>query len=109
MKKPHKNFLRIVVVGLVFALISLGLFYRQIRRNDDQVSGKVRYVDQGNITIIDSTNNKIELKIDEKTMFRDGGDWQNNKVEIDMFIHSFGERIDKYNFYSHGIRIVKNR
>jgi len=108
MKNQHKNLLIFIGIGCLFSLLSSFLFFNQQRRNADQLTGVVTSVEERQIEIEEASGHRIHLLMDETTRFYQGGTFKTNHVEPNMFIYTFGKKIDNENFQSFGIRILRS-
>lgn len=108
MKKQHKNLLIFIGIGCLFSLLSTFLFFNQQRINADQLTGVVISVEERQIEIEEASGHRTYLHMDETTRFHEGGTYKTHHVEPDMFIYTFGKKIDNENFQSSGIRILRS-
>jgi len=98
-----KTILIILAVAVLFMIISVKLFFMQLRNSSDQITGEITNISQNEITIVSKNGKETILVLTKKTFTRN----DRGELTTGQFVYSFGTMQDDGTFISKGIKVVK--
>lgn len=105
-ESDKKTLIAVVVVAFLSALLSFIFIILQLYKFDRQVFGRVVSVGAERIVIEDKKGKHTTLLLDQNAQLM-LQDLDVATTQSDLYIHSFGKRINTDTFYTEDIRVMR--